>query len=72
MIRMDSIDDTTLLLLVAPVALLELVGKIAALVSLGKTPPEAVRGHWGLWAALIVLVNLFGWIAWFLAGKKPR
>lgn len=61
-------DSTTLLLLVAPLALLDLGMKVFALVSLHRA--ERVRGgSKALWVAIILLVNLFGWVAWLLAGR---
>ncbi len=60
-------DDTTLLLLVAPLALLDLGGKIWALVTLYRAP--RVRGPKAVWVFVILLVNLFGWVAFLIAGR---
>ncbi len=60
-------DDTTLLLLVAPLALLDLGGKIWALVTLTRAP--RVRGPKTVWVFVILLVNLFGWVAFLIAGR---
>ena len=69
---MDSLsEETRLLLLLLPLVAIELGGKVAALVSLSRTPREDVRGgNRVLWGVLIVAVNFAGWIAWFLAGRK--
>lgn len=64
-------EDTRLLLLVLPLVVIELMGKVVALISLSKTPREEVRGqNRVIWAVLIAAVSSFGWLAWFLAGRK--
>lgn len=66
---MDDPSPSLLLLLALPVALIDLGGKIGALVSLSRA--EKVRGgSKPLWAVIILLVNGFGWIAWFLFGRE--
>ena len=64
-------DETTLLLLLAPLVVGDLAMKVWALVSLAR----AERVRWNskpLWIALILGVNLFGWVFWFLAGKEEE
>ncbi len=64
-----ELDTTTLILLVAPLVLLEASLKLWALWALWK----AERVRWGskpLWAAIILLVNLFGSVAFLLAGRE--
>ncbi len=64
-------EQTRLLLLLLPLVVIELIGKIAALISVARTPRQEVRAESRvLWVLLIVLVNFAGWIAWFLAGRK--
>ena len=63
-------DDTTLLLLAAPLALLDLAGKAWALVALWRAP--RVRGSKLAWGLIIVLVNLFGWLAFLILGRDER
>lgn len=60
-------DDTTLLLLLVPILLLELGMKVAALVHLSRA--ERTKGPKALWAALIVLTTGLGWILYFLVGR---
>ena len=50
----------------------EAVLKIAALVDLGRRPPEQVRGSKGRWAAAIVLINSLGLvpISYFARGRR--
>lgn len=69
---MESLsEEARVVLLLLPLIVIELGGKVAALVSLARTPREDVRGHNRVfWGALILLVNFGGWIAWFLAGRK--
>lgn len=63
-------DTQNLLLLTLPVALLEIGLKIAALVSLSRT--ERVRGgNKAVWGAVILLIGLFGSVAWFVLGRDP-
>jgi len=64
---MDTLDPTTLVLLIAPVVLLELVMKVVALVSLKNTP--ATKGPKWAWAVAIVVTSSVGWIAYFLFAR---
>jgi len=61
--------DTTLILLVAPIAVAEIALKIFALVNLYRRPAAQVRGPKAAWATAILLVSLFGWIAYFIFGR---
>ena len=61
-------DENQLLMLLIPVVVIDFSGKIAALISLARA--ERVRfDNKTVWAAIILLVNFFGWIGWFLAGR---
>ena len=60
-------DNTTLILLLAPLVLLDLGGKIWALVTLVRAP--RVRGSTLAWGVAIVGVNLIGWVAFLIAGR---
>ena len=61
-------DNTTLILLVAPIGIADIVMKVWALSSLYRA--ERVRGGSKLlWLAVILLINVAGWVAWFLAGR---
>ncbi len=64
-----ELDTTTLILLVTPLVLLEAGLKIWALVALSK----AERVRWDskpIWAAIILLVNTFGAVAFLLMGRN--
>ena len=63
-------DETTMLML-APVVAIDVLMRIVALVSLYRARstrhmPKAA------WAAVIVIVTLVGWGAWFLAGRPEE
>ena len=65
----SSLDPTTLILLLIPFILLDLIMKIAALISISRA--ERVRGHNKLlWVLVVLLVNMLGWVIWFMAGKE--
>lgn len=53
--------------LLIPVVILELGLMIAALVDLGKR--EKTKGPKWVWVLVIVFINLFGPIVYFLAGR---
>lgn len=69
---MDELsEETRLLLLLLPLVVIELGGRVAALVTLARSERDDVRGHSRvLWAIVIIAVSFFGWIAWFLVGRK--
>lgn len=62
-------SDDKVLLLVLPIAILELCLKIAAFVSLSRAP--AARGGKAMWVAIILLVGTIGPILWFVVGRDP-
>jgi len=60
-------DHQQLVLLLVPIVVVDLAMKVWALVSATRAP----RVRWGsktLWVLVILLVNGFGWMAWFLLG----
>lgn len=59
-----------MILLLAPVILLELAGKIAALVSLSRA--QRTRGPKVMWVLLILFLSLIGWVGWFVLGRKDE
>jgi hypothetical protein len=64
-----SVDDTTqLILLLAPIALLQLGLMIFGLVDLAKR--QRIRGPKWAWGLVIVLFGFLGPIAYFLAGRE--
>ncbi|HCF62510.1 MAG TPA: transcriptional regulator [Myxococcales bacterium] len=62
--------DTKLLLLLAPIALLELAMKGVALFNLRKQ--ERTRGPKLLWALLILFTTAVGWICYFALGRTDE
>jgi hypothetical protein len=56
--------------LLIPVALLELGLMVAALLDLVKR--EQTRGPKWMWILIVVLVNIFGPIAYFLLGRQEE
>lgn len=59
-----------LLLIMIPLAILQLALMITALIDVVRREPERVRGPKWAWMLGIVLVSLFGPVAYFLAGRK--
>ncbi|MFH1808259.1 MAG: PLD nuclease N-terminal domain-containing protein [Pseudomonadota bacterium] len=67
---MEGMETSTLLLLIAPVFLVDLTLKILALVHLYRR--EQVRWGKPAWAAIIILVNLLGAPAYFLLTREDK
>ncbi|MCB9706924.1 MAG: PLDc_N domain-containing protein [Myxococcales bacterium] len=59
--------DERLLWMIAPLVALEVAMKIIALLHLRRHPRP--RGSRGAWIAAILLLSLFGWLAYFLVGR---
>ncbi|OFP37309.1 MULTISPECIES: PLDc N-terminal domain-containing protein [unclassified Corynebacterium] len=49
---------------------LDTVGKALALRDLARAKDSKVRGPKWLWTPIIGAVNTFGWVGYFLIGKK--
>lgn len=49
---------------------LDTVGKALALRDLARAKDSKLRGPKWLWTPIIGAVNTFGWVAYFLIGKK--
>lgn len=62
-----SADQKTI---IGILAALDTVGKAIALRDLAKTEGNQLRGPKWLWTPTIGIVNTFGWVAYFLIGKK--
>lgn len=54
----------------APLLALQLILMVVALVDLIRREAERVRGPKVLWGLAVVLINVIGPIAYFLAGRK--
>ncbi|WP_158268472.1 PLD nuclease N-terminal domain-containing protein [Corynebacterium liangguodongii] len=53
-------------------AAVDAAGKAAAFASLARTDAKQVRGPKWAWTPAIAAINTFGWIAWFLFGRKGK
>lgn len=62
--------DSSLLKIILPILILQLILMISALVSCIKTP--YTRGPKWLWIILILFTNLIGPILYFVIGKKDQ
>ena len=62
--------DPRILLLVIPLAIIELTLLVLAIVDLLRDDRRVRGGSKGLWAVIIVFVNLVGPIIYFLAGRE--
>ncbi|MGM9924525.1 MAG: PLD nuclease N-terminal domain-containing protein [Bacillus sp. (in: firmicutes)] len=63
-------DTSTLLQILLPVIILQLILLVTALMSLAKQ--EHTNGPKWLWAVLIVFMNIVGPILYFIVGRKER
>ncbi|MEH6941787.1 PLD nuclease N-terminal domain-containing protein [Bacillus sp. JJ722] len=63
-------DTTTLVQLLLPIAVLQVILLITALVSLVKQ--EQTNGPRWLWVILIIFVNIIGPVLYFIIGRKER
>ncbi|WP_042346924.1 PLD nuclease N-terminal domain-containing protein [Bacillus massiliigorillae] len=63
-------DSTTLLQILLPIAILQIILLVTALVSLIKQ--EHTNGPKWLWAIIIVFVNIIGPVLYFIIGRKER
>ncbi|PKR76949.1 transcriptional regulator [Halalkalibacillus sediminis] len=60
--------DSTMLQLLIPVVILQLVLAIVALVNLIKS--DSVNGPKWVWALIILLINVIGPIIYFIFGRR--
>lgn len=63
---------STLLPLLIPIAALELILVIVALVDVIRRTPGRVRGSKVLWIVIILVVGTLGPIAYLIAGRKEQ
>ena len=49
---------------------MDTVGKAVALRDLARAEDSKLRGPKWLWTPIIGVVNTFGWVSYFLIGKK--
>jgi hypothetical protein len=65
-----NLPSGQLIVLILPVAILELILLIVALVDLLRREPGRVRGSKVLWALVIILIGTIGPILYFILGRK--
>ncbi|TVX95457.1 PLD nuclease N-terminal domain-containing protein [Cohnella terricola] len=61
-------DNSQLVLILIPVAIIQLILMVTALIYLFRA--HAVRGNKWMWVAIIVLLNIVGPILFFAFGRK--
>ncbi|WNF38685.1 PLD nuclease N-terminal domain-containing protein [Bacillaceae bacterium IKA-2] len=64
----DLALDSTMLMLILPVAVIQLILVIVALIDWVRT--EETNGPKWMWLLIILLVSLFGPILYFIIGRK--
>ena len=67
-----NLPTGTILSLILPLAALELILVIVALVDLIRREPGRVNGNKVLWGIIIVLVGTIGPICYFILGRKEQ
>lgn len=65
---MDQLTHAQLMTIILPLAVVQLVLMVTALVVCAKA--EQTRGPKWMWVLIIVLFNIVGSIAFFVAGRK--
>lgn len=56
--------------LIWPIIALQIVLAATALISLHKAEPDTLRGTKLMWVLIILIINIFGSVAYFVAGRK--
>ncbi|WP_238403796.1 PLD nuclease N-terminal domain-containing protein [Paenibacillus paridis] len=64
----ESIDLSQILPIIAPIIVIQLILMVIALVLCAKA--ERTRGPKWVWVLIIIFVNIFGPIAFFIAGRR--
>ena len=67
-----NLPTGTILSLVLPLAALELILIIVALVDLIRREPDQVNGSKVMWTLIIILISTIGPICYFILGRKER
>lgn len=67
-----NIPTGTLLSLVLPIAALELILVVVALIDLIRREPSRVNGNKIVWGFIIVFISTIGPICYFILGRKER
>lgn len=64
----DLVFDSTMVMLILPLAVIQLILAIVALIDWVRT--EETNGPKWMWLLIILLVSLFGPILYFIIGRK--
>ena len=67
-----NLPTGTILSLVLPLAALELILIIIALVDLIRREPDRINGNKVVWVLVILLIATLGPICYFILGRKER
>lgn len=67
-----NLPTSTLLMLIIPLAALELILLIAAFADLIRREPERIRGSKLTWMLIVLLVSVLGSILYFVLGRKEQ
>lgn len=70
MLALASTANTTLLLALVPLVLIELGIVIYCIVDLFKPDRRVRGGNKIVWLLIILLISTFGWIAYLLIGRE--
>ena len=68
----SNLPTGTILSLVLPLAALELILVIVALVDLIRREPDQVNGSKVMWTLIIIFISTIGPICYFILGRKER
>lgn len=69
-LKIGNMSTSQLLLILAPLALLELILIIFALVDVIRREPARVRGNKAIWIIIILCISTLGPICYFILGRK--
>ncbi|OME71567.1 transcriptional regulator [Paenibacillus sp. FSL A5-0031] len=64
----NQIELSDILPIIAPIIVIQLILMVIALVMCAKA--ESTRGPKLMWVLIIIFVNIFGPIAFFIAGRR--
>ena len=67
-----NLPTSTLLMLVIPLAALELIPLIVALADLIRREPGRIKGSKSMWVLIVLLASLLGPILYFVLGRKEQ
>ncbi|MBP3965476.1 PLD nuclease N-terminal domain-containing protein [Paenibacillus lignilyticus] len=65
---MDQLSTSQLMAIIVPIALVQLVLMVTALVACARA--SQTRGPKWMWVLLIIFVNIIGAVLFFLIGRK--